>query len=248
MNKKVLTLMITAGMAMSALTACEKTAETEKSTTVETEEITVAETEESTAAETEEDTVAETEETTTEVDESEALDEILDEIQDELEEFDASNYYSVEAYGLDDAILLMTSVDEEGQEYEEETGSWGTFGTAGSTMSDLMAEWNITSFEATCSDGDFCGWTALQNIIEIDENDFENVTQEALYDGKIFTTEEMMSLELPDGDVVFYAVWEFDCSGCQEHKVCNAYYIDDDCYLVCDDCYEEFAYGMGLIE
>lgn len=36
------------------------------------------------------------------------------------------------------------------------------------------------------------------------------------------------------------------CGGCEEEKECTTYTIDDVDYYVCDDCYEEFAYGMGL--
>lgn len=38
------------------------------------------------------------------------------------------------------------------------------------------------------------------------------------------------------------------CSGCEEEKECQTYTVDGVDYLVCDDCYEEFAIGMGLIE
>ena len=36
------------------------------------------------------------------------------------------------------------------------------------------------------------------------------------------------------------------CSGCDEEKECGTYTVDGVDYIVCDDCYESFAYGMGL--
>ena len=36
------------------------------------------------------------------------------------------------------------------------------------------------------------------------------------------------------------------CSGCQEEKECQTYTVDGQDYIVCDDCYDEFATGMGL--
>ena len=36
------------------------------------------------------------------------------------------------------------------------------------------------------------------------------------------------------------------CSGCEQEKVCGTYTVDGVDYIVCDDCYEEFATGMGL--
>lgn len=38
------------------------------------------------------------------------------------------------------------------------------------------------------------------------------------------------------------------CSGCEEEKECQTYTVDGTDYIVCDDCYQEFAEGMGLIE
>lgn len=38
------------------------------------------------------------------------------------------------------------------------------------------------------------------------------------------------------------------CSGCEDEKECQTYTVDDTDYIVCDDCYPEFAEGMGLIE
>lgn len=36
------------------------------------------------------------------------------------------------------------------------------------------------------------------------------------------------------------------CSGCEDEKECQTYTVDDTDYIVCDDCYPEFATGMGL--
>lgn len=36
------------------------------------------------------------------------------------------------------------------------------------------------------------------------------------------------------------------CGGCENEKECGTYTVDGTDYYVCDDCYEEFAYGMGL--
>lgn len=66
------------------------------------------------------------------------------------------------------------------------------------------------------------------------------------FGGPGMTMGQMMALELPEGDITFYSVWDLICGECEEHKVCEVHYIDDDVYYVCDDCYEEFAHGMGL--
>lgn len=36
------------------------------------------------------------------------------------------------------------------------------------------------------------------------------------------------------------------CGGCEVEKECGTYTVDGTDYYVCDDCYEEFATGMGL--
>lgn len=160
---------------------------------------------------------------------------------------EATEYYiSVEASGFDNALLLVTSSDGEGGTTVEETGSYGWTGGPGMTIGQMMEEWDIVSLEAVCEGQEFLGWVAQEQVVTVDENGFEEYGSAKLYDGKVFTTEEMMTLELPEGNITFYSVWDLICGGCEEHKVCEIYYIDDDVYYVCDDCYEEFAHGMGL--
>ena len=36
------------------------------------------------------------------------------------------------------------------------------------------------------------------------------------------------------------------CGGCEQEKECGTYTEDGTDYIVCDDCYDEFAHGMGL--
>lgn len=181
---------------------------------------------------------------------SASLDEVLDDFSDFADDMEDSNYYMMQIVDLDeDAVLEITTVDESGESQVEETGSQGWFGEGGSTFAQMMEEWNITSIEVKCDEYELLGWKAYENVVEVDEDGFESYVDKELYDGKIFTTEEMMNQELPDdADVHFDTVWNLVCSGCEEKKACGVYYIDDDRYFVCDDCYDSFAYGMGLTE
>lgn len=155
-------------------------------------------------------------------------------------------YYSLEATGFDNAMLLVTQSDGEGGTYVEETGSYGFVGEAGMTIGQLMEEWDVVSFEAACEGQEFLGWVAHEQVATVDENGFEEYNTVKLYDGKVFTTEEVQAMELPDKNISFYTVWDLICGGCEERKVCEVFYIDDGVYYVCDSCYEEFAHGMGL--
>ena len=158
----------------------------------------------------------------------------------EIEETSSEFSYSVQAHGLDNALLRITSIDDAGETIVEETGSYGWFGAPGGTLAQIMDEWNVESVEPVCDEFDFLGWSAYTMTGE----DFEEVP---LYDGKIFTTDEILALELPECDVYFYTEWKMTCGGCEEQKVCDVHYIDDERYIVCDDCYVEFATGMGLL-
>ena len=155
------------------------------------------------------------------------------------EETGSEYFYSFQTHGLDDAVLRITSVDDVGETFVEETDSQGWIGNPGGTLTQTMEEWGIKSIEPFCDEFDFLGWSAYTMTGE----DFEETP---LYDGKIFTTDEALALELPECDVYFYTEWNLTCTGCEEQKACEIYYIDDDRYIVCDDCYEEFATGMGL--
>lgn len=161
-----------------------------------------------------------------------------------VEDMMDDHYYSVEAYGMDEAILRLTTVDESGEVMTEEVGSQGFAGDAGGTIAQMMEEWNITEIEAVCGEYALLGWRAYENVVEV-EDGFETYTMQELYDGKIFTTEEMLHQELPDTDVYFMTVWDLTCGECKEQKECEVYYVDDDCYFVCEDCYASFANRMG---
>lgn len=167
--------------------------------------------------------------------------------EEENEESITEYNYSVQTHGIDNAMLRITSTDDAGNTNVEETNSYGWFGSAGGTLGETMEEWNIESIEIVCDEFDFLGWSAY-TIEYADPEDPGAFDEEVpLYDGKIFTTEEIMAMELPECDVYFYTEWDMTCSGCQQQKVCDVYYIDDDRYIVCDDCYVEFATGMGLL-
>lgn len=169
--------------------------------------------------------------------------------------------YSVQARDLDGARLLITYGDETGAitGYEETDGfSW--FGAPGQTIGEMMADWDMISIEPLQQDYEFLGWACCTSTMVEDENGFVEDVETELFDGKIFTTEEMMNQELPDGNIIFYTVWgdpiettpvapSLDvCGGCELEKECTIYNIDGVDYYVCDDCYEEFATGMGLLD
>lgn len=158
--------------------------------------------------------------------------------------------YSVQTRGLDETELVITSVDEDGEKSEERTDSYVWFSEGGeeTTIGKMMEEWGIEAVEPVCEGYDFIGWRGYKVTTETDEEGFSSSTEELIFDGKVFSTEEMMAQPLPESDVIFYTEWDFTCGGCEEHKLCTVYYIDDGRYFVCDDCYNEFATGMGLID
>lgn len=176
------------------------------------------------------------------------------EVIDSAEESDAEEsdaeiitdyYYTMQIRGLDNAILRITSTDDSGETIVEEVGSHGWFGGPDRTLAQDMEEWNIKSIEPVCDEFDFLGWSAY--TIEYPEDESGSEEEVPLFDGKIFTTEEIMTLELPACDVYFYTEWDLTCGGCEEKKLCEIYYIDDDRYFVCEDCYVEFATAMDLL-
>ena len=175
-------------------------------------------------------------------DDTETKEPVAEETENEesSEESSSEFFYTVQTHGLDNSLLRITSVDDAGETIVEETGSQGWLGTPGGTLAQSMEEWGIQSIEPYCDEFDFLGWSAYTMTAE----DFEEVP---LYDGKIFTTDEMLALKLPECDVYFYTEWKLTCGGCEEQKACEVYYIDDDRYIVCSDCYVEFATAMDLL-
>ncbi len=149
--------------------------------------------------------------------------------------------YTLQIRDLDQAILTVTYND--GSD-SEEVDSYTWFGSGGMTIGQMMDEWSVESIVPSCEGYDFLGWMVYETVTTTDENGFDEYTENVLFDGRIFTTEEMMALELTDADICFYTVWDLVCSECGEHKLCSAYYVDDGCYFVCDDCLSVFEAGL----
>lgn len=170
----------------------------------------------------------------------------VDDVSDTMEEMESERYYSVQSYGLAEAALEVTRVNDAGENETEETGSEGWAGEAGMTIAQLMDEWGVVSIDGKCEGYELLGWQMYETISEVNEDGFATCEEKKLYDGKVFSTEEMMNMELPDADVYFVTVWKLECKECKEEKACEVYYIDDDCYFVCDDCYDSFAKEIGL--
>ncbi len=155
--------------------------------------------------------------------------------------------YSLQISDLDEAVLIVRYSEEYSDEpYAEEVSSYVWFGSPGMTIAQIMEEWDIESIEPYCEGYDLLGWAAYESILSVDENGWEEFTENELFDGRLFTTEEMLSLELTDTDIIFYTVWDLVCSECGEHKICTAYYLDEGRSFICDDCYETFAADFGF--
>lgn len=66
------------------------------------------------------------------------------------------------------------------------------------------------------------------------------------------TTEELYNIVCDGSNYLALANWvegekEFLlCTGCEITKACGKYEVNGQIYVVCDDCYDEFATGMGL--
>ena len=152
--------------------------------------------------------------------------------------------YSLQTKGGDEAILELTYADGT----VEEVGSQAWFGDGSQTYGQMMEEWEIASIEPKCGDRPFLGWIGYEQIYQLDENGFEETIEVPLVMSELYyTTEQLMNEALPvSTDVVYYAVFEFTCGGCETDTYCGVYYIDDEVYYVCPSCYEEFATGMGL--
>ena len=66
------------------------------------------------------------------------------------------------------------------------------------------------------------------------------------------TTEEVYDIICDGNSYLVLANWAegekeiLTCSGCEATKACGKYEVNGQTYIVCDDCYNEFATGMGL--
>ncbi|MBE5972313.1 MAG: hypothetical protein E7246_07345 [Lachnoclostridium sp.] len=91
--------------------------------------------------------------------------------------------------------------------------------------------------------GSFC--VSLEEYGYAAMNDFIVVNEFA-------TTEELYDIICDGKSYLAVANWAegekeiLKCSGCEIEKACGKYEVNGQTYVVCDDCYNEFATGMGL--
>ncbi|MBQ8590500.1 MAG: hypothetical protein IJ486_08635 [Firmicutes bacterium] len=127
-------------------------------------------------------------------------DEDLDQNMGDMEEL----YFTIDAYWMSNGMLYGEYASGE----VLETQSWGMAALPGQTVGEALEALEITSLEAKSEDDVFEGWMIFKDVITVDEDGFEEYSYELISEGTIYSTEELMELEVPAEPVTYVAKWE----------------------------------------
>ena len=91
-------------------------------------------------------------------------------------------------------------------EYADETGGLGLIGTPGQTIGEMLQNNGVLSMEPMLEGDVFEGWMEVELITTVDEDGFD-WTEYSLIPEPVYTTEELMTLTVPDHNVMYVAKW-----------------------------------------
>ena len=91
-------------------------------------------------------------------------------------------------------------------EYADETSGLGLIGTPGQTIGEMLQNNGVLSMEPMLEGDVFEGWMEVELITTVDEDGFD-WTEYSLIPEPVYTTEELMTLTVPDHNVMYVAKW-----------------------------------------
>lgn len=91
-------------------------------------------------------------------------------------------------------------------EYADETDGLGLIGTPGQTIGEMLQNNGVLSMEPMLEGDVFEGWMEVELITTVDEDGFD-WTEHSLIPEPVYTTEELMTLTVPNHNVMYVAKW-----------------------------------------
>ena len=115
-------------------------------------------------------------------------------------------YVDFDAYDFTGERGITVETEWDGDLITEQYGGIGIMGWTGMTVGECME--NNSYFSLRMEAEGFEGWMLYENVITMDEFGFEESEYVKLPDEKLYTTEEILAMELPEHHLVIVAKWE----------------------------------------
>lgn len=118
-----------------------------------------------------------------------------------LAEEDVQVDVTFDGYAQAGGLLYVTWADE-----ACETGGLGMIGTPGQSIGDMLQSNGVLSVEPVLEGDEFEGWMEAAVTVSADEDGFE-WEEYSLVSDQLYTTEELMTLAVPEHRVTYVAKW-----------------------------------------
>ena len=114
---------------------------------------------------------------------------------------------NLEGYDQVGGVINVTELDLDGNPVESTYGGIGILAAEGETIGSALDHAGYFDLQPVLEGDVFEGWMEVAEEVVVDEFDFEEVVRKALPE-KIYTTEELLELTVPDHAVTYVAKWE----------------------------------------
>lgn len=123
------------------------------------------------------------------------------------EEVSDSVYFTFDAYGEANGILAVTELSIEGSTKVSESVSWGFEAIENEKILDVLNRSGVVAINPMLEDNIFEGWMIFKEEITVDEDGFENFNYEKISEDKLYSTNEIFEMSIPNYNVIYVAKW-----------------------------------------
>lgn len=122
---------------------------------------------------------------------------------------EASNsvYFTFDAYGEANGILAVTELSIEGSTKVSESVSWGFEAIENEKIIDVLNRSGVVAINPMLEDDVFEGWMIFKEEITVDEDGFENFNYERISEDKLYSTNEIFEMSMPNYNLIYVAKW-----------------------------------------
>lgn len=143
---------------------------------------------------------------------------------------------SIDAYGYSDGLLSVTETIDGNQETSE-YGSIDLYGISGKTVNEALTDMDYSDLEIINDSDVFEGWMEFQMNITTDADGFDQYEYINLSGNVLYTTEELLELEIPEYDVAYVAKWESIAA--------EDYFVEEEPEEIVDTCFFNLSANGG---
>lgn len=122
-------------------------------------------------------------------------------------EISESLYFTFDGYGEAGGSLAVTELSLVGSTEVSESISWSFEATENAKIQDMLNDAGVVAINPTHENDTFEGWIIFKEVISLDEKGYEVHEFEKISEDKLYTTNELFDMSMPNYNVIYVAKW-----------------------------------------